>query len=412
MIPETRPAAAPVAGEDGAGWVEQRLPVRGWFRRGVLEMRVPANFSPLWSLEMLVWAALAALTLTGIWIGLYYVPTASGAFDSIDAIRRGVQFGWLMLDLHSVAATMLFAVVYVMLYRGLWYGTYRGRREVAWLIEVVRFVLLLAIGFFGFTMIGGPASEAAVRAMAAHLAALPLVGPALRTAYLGGFTATPATAQHLAMAHESLGFLVLLVAALGVAASRVAAPANDHGLYPLDAGDLRPLHPRFTMTVFVTLIGFAVITMLLVGFDPSVGEAPGNVPVTVGPGMLGLSAPAVATPPWYLLGFHGLAMFAGGPGGGAGLTIVLWILLGAMPWLDRGRVASGRFRPVYAGFVFLLGIDWVVLSIAAGSSGGGAWPVVIDLTTIWLFVHFLVVVPLVTAWERTDPVPARLGGRA
>lgn len=412
MIPETRPAAAPVAGEDGAGWVEQRLPVRGWFRRGVLEMRVPANFSPLWSLEMLVWASLAIVTLTGIWIGLYYVPTLGGAFDSIDMIRRGVQFGWLMLDLHSVGATMLFAVVYIMLYRGLWYGTYRGRREVVWLVEMARFVLLLAIGFFGFTMIGGPASQVAVRSMAGHLAALPLIGPALRTAYLGGFTVNPATAQHLSMAHEALGFLVLLVAALGVIASRAQAPANADGIFPLDQRDLTRLHPRFTMTVFVTLILFGLITMLLVGFDPSVAAVPQNVPSALGGDVTGLGAPVVATPPWYLLGFHGLALFAGGPGGGAGLTIALFVLLAAMPWIDRGRVASGRYRPVYAGFVFLLGIDWVVLSIAAGQTGTGAWPVVIDVTTIWLFVHFLVVVPMVTALERTDPVPARLGGRA
>lgn len=381
------------------GWFETRLPLCSLYRRHWRDHLVPANLTLAWSLGPLVALALAVLTLSGIWLGFAYQPTSSGAALSIVRYTRDVPFGWLIRDLHRDGATMLFGVLFIELIRGIYYGSYRNGRELAWIIEIIRLAVCLAVGFLGFAMTGSPMAQAAIVSMSGHLGSIPLFGYAFSRDFLGGFDFGPAAAPRMAMAHVAIGFLVLLIAILGLVASRLAPRANPDGLAVVDPRDLVP-QSAYGRQFFTAFIIFALIFAAIIGFAPTLGIAPGP--------MLPGSMAVQTVPPWYLLAFHGLARAGQSSGGGTFLTIAAFVILAALPWLDRGTVASGRYRPVYGGFVVLLGVVLVVLSIAAAQPAHGIWPAVVDLATIWCFAHFLVITPLVTMLERPEPVPARL----
>ncbi|HEX7389630.1 MAG TPA: cytochrome bc complex cytochrome b subunit [Acidiphilium sp.] len=386
------------------GWFEARLPLCAAWHRHWSEHPVPANLTFVWSFGVLVAVALGVLAVSGIWLGFAYVPTTHGAAASIEQYTREVNFGWLIHDLHLDGTTMLFGVVYIELFRGLYYGSYRNGRDLVWIIEVFRFFVFLAVGFCGFAMTGGALAQASLTVMAAHIAAIPIFGDGLSQWFLAGFVVGPATAPRIAMLHEAIGVLVILIALLGYAASRAAKPANPDGIAVTDAGDMVP-QSAYAGKVFSAFIIFAFIFALIITFAPDLGQ-PAGMSLTDP-----LSIPVRPAPPWYLLGFHGLARAGMSVGGGTLLTVAALILLGALPWLDQGKVASGRYRPVYAGFVILLAIDWIVLSVAAAEPAVGAWPVVIDITTIWLFVHFIIITPLVTMLAPEHAVPARIARR-
>lgn len=393
-----------MSGETEApGWLETRLPACALYRRYWRDDPLPGNLTFWWSFGPMIGVALAVLTVSGIWLGFAYQPATGGAAISIARYTREVPFGWLIRDLHRDGATMLFLVLFVELFRGIYYGTYRNGRELVWIIGIVRLAACLWVGFLGFAMTGSPGAQSAMLAMAGHIASIPLIGGGLSRAFLGGFGLTGSTGMRMTSVHVALGFLVLLIALLGFAASRMAPAANPDGIVA-EPADLAP-RSAYGRKYFAAFLVFALIFAAIIGFAPGLGY-PGG-PVLPG----ALAIPAQATPPWYLLAFHGLARAGQSAGGGTFLTIAAFVLLGALPWLDRGEVASGRYRPIYAGFVLLLAIATIVLSVAAAEPAQGVWPVALVLATIWCFAHFLVVTPMVSMLERPRTPPARLSGR-
>lgn len=367
------------------GWLEARLPIGAWYRAGWRDAPVPGNLTLVFSAGLMVAVALAVITLSGIWLGLAYVGAPGAAALSIARYANEVPFGWLVFDLHRDGVTMLFGVVYLGLLRGMYYGSYRGGRELAWILEVARFAVFLGLGFFGFAMSGGAGAQRAMLAMARHIAAIPLAGPVVARDFLGGHRIGPTSIAHMAMTHIAIGFLVLLIAMLGYLASRLAPPAHPDGVGAAAARIMVPQR-TYTAQIFTAFVVFALIFAAIVTVAPALGYPP-----------------HVAGVPWYLLVFDGLSQAGRSPGGGVALGVAALVLLGALPWLDRGTVASGRYRPIYAAFVLLFALDVTVLGVAtaAGSTG------VMIAATIWVFVHFLVVTPLVTLLEAPRPIPGQ-----
>ncbi len=380
----------------------------GFMQRMFLDYPVPCNLNFLWSFGLMTGFSLMVLAVSGIWLSFYYVPTPGDAFNSIEYIERNVHFGWLIRDLHLVGTTMLFGAVYVELFRGIYYGTYRqgkaGRygRAGIWGLEVARFFLLLCAGFLGYAMIFGPASMASLMIMAARLGKL---GDFL----IAGFGINAATMPRVATLHTMFGLLAVAVAVLGFFASRAAGAANPDGLVVIAPADTRRLHPYFTMRAFFALIVFMLIFAFIVTFGLHFFSPPGNY-AAASQGAVTLALPINPIPPWYMLGFHGIARAAGPLWFGTTLTIIAFLLLAALPWLDRGTVASCRYRPRYRGFVLMLAFDWIVLSVLASLPSNAVISIFLEATTIYLFLHFLLITPLVTSLERTRPLPTRPSG--
>jgi quinol-cytochrome oxidoreductase complex cytochrome b subunit len=367
----------------------------GLLSRHFLDYRVPASLNTFWSFGLLVAFSLAVLTVSGIWLSMYYVPAPGQAFNSIQFILRSVNFGWLIRDLHLDGTTMLFGAVYVELFRGLYYGTYRNGRASVWVLEVLRFFLLLTAGFLGFVMVFGASAYASLMIMASHLGALGNV-------LLAGYSINAATMPRIETLHLLAAILAIGVAGLGFIASRAAGEANPDGIPVIAEADKIPLHPYFTMRALFALVVFMFIFAVIFTFAPNLSgtrEAFGGTPM--------LALPMDPVPPWYLLGFHGFARAAGTPGFGTALTILAFLLLAALPWLDRGTVASCRYRPSYRGFVWALALDWVLLSFAASLPATHIATILCEACAIYFFLHFLVITPLVTGFGRTRPVPDR-----
>lgn len=377
----------------------ETAPSAGFMQRQFLDYRVPVNLNAFWSFGLLVAFSLAVLTVTGIWLSLYYVPGPRQAFDSIQYILRNVPFGWLIRDLHLDGTTMLFGAVYIELFRGIYYGTYRNGRSAVWLLEVLRFFLLLCTGFFGFVMVFGAASYASLMIMAAHLGALGRI-------LLAGYGVNPATMPRIETLHLLAGLLALGVAAVGFAASRAAGTANPDGIPAVAEADRIPLHPYYTMRALFALVVFMFIFAIIFTFQPNFAGLH-----EAAPGTPALALPIDPLPPWYMLGFHGLARAAGSFGFGTFLTILAFLLLAALPWLDRGTVASCRYRPSYRGFVWVLALDWILLSFGAALPPTHIATIICEAATIYFFLHFIIITPLVTGFGRTRPVPPRPGMR-
>jgi quinol-cytochrome oxidoreductase complex cytochrome b subunit len=391
------PALAPAPSLSGAG-----VRRTGFMQRTFLDYPVPCNRNFLWSFGVMVGFSLLVLSVSGIWLGFYYVPTPGDAFNSIEYIERNVHYGWLIRDLHLVGTTMLFGAVYVELFRGIYYGTYRHGRESVWGIEAARFFLLLCAGFFGYIMVFGPASTASLMIMASRLGGL---GHFL----IAGFGINAATMPRIATLHTVFGLLAVGVALLGFFASRAAGLANPDGLAVVAPADMRPLHPYYTIRAFFALIVFLLIFTIIVTFGLHWFTPPGNYAAWPASAAR-MALPVNPIPPWYMLGFHGIARAAGSLWFGTALTILAFLMLAALPWLDRGTIASCRYRPRYRGFVLVLAFDWIVLSVLASLPATAVISIFLEATTIYLFLHFLLITPLVTSFERTRPLPTRPTG--
>ena len=382
----------------------------GFMQRTFLDYEVPCNLNSLWSFGVMVAFSLLTLTVSGVWLSFYYVPTPGSAFNSIQYIERNVHYGWLIRDLHLVGTTMLFGAVYVELFRGMYYGTYRngkagpnGRAGV-WVIEVARYFLLLCTGFLGYVMVFGPASMASLTIMASRLGKL---GDFM----VGGFEINAATMPRIETLHSVIGILAVGAALLGFFASRAAGGANPDGLAVINPADMRRLHPYYTTRAFFALIVFMLVFAIIFTFVPDYFSPPGNYAADTA-SAAALAMPINPIPPWYMLGFHGIARAAGPLWLGTTLTIIAFLLLAALPWLDRGAVASCRYRPRYRGFVWVLAFDWVVLSVLASLPSNGVISTFLDATTIYFFLHFVVITPVITSAERTRPLPPRPTGAA
>jgi ubiquinol-cytochrome c reductase cytochrome b subunit len=403
MTPPSEPGAPP-------NWLEQRLPIGRILRDTLIFAPVPADFSLGACFEPLIWGALITLTFTGIWLGLFYHAAPHGAFTSLQTIMRAVPFGWLIRDLHRTGVSILFALAYLQLFRALRLGLYRDGRELAWIVSIVRFATFLFLGVLGFIMIDGAASVALSLDLAAHLAAIPLIGPAIAQAFLGaasGLSSPDLTRPDLtriAMAHIAIGFLLLLIAGLTSLTQRLAPPANRDGLPRLDPRDLVAFHPHASPRLFAAAIITGLIFFGLILAAPHVQSSRLNA---IAAGTLAL--PLHLDLPWYLLGFAGLAQAGQSLGGGTALIAVLLILLAALPWLDRSPAAAARYRPWHRRALWLLASAWILLSIGAADHAG-AWPLITDLSAFYVMAHFCLVTPLISLLEKPKPVPIRLRG--
>ncbi len=393
-----------------ASWLEQRLPVRRLLRDHLIFAPVPVDFSLGACLEPLIWGALLTLTFTGIWLGLFYHATPHGAFMSLQTIMRAVPFGWLIRDLHRTGVTILFALAYLQLFRALRLGLYRDGRELAWMVNVLRFATFLFLGVLGFIMIDGAGSEALSVGLAAHLATIPIIGTGLAAAFLG--TAGELSRHDLAhmdltriaMAHIAIGFLLLLIAGLTSLTQRLAPPANGDGLAQLDPRDIVPLYPYVSSRLFAAAILTGLIFFALILAAPHLQSSRLNA-IPASP----LALPLHLDLPWYLLGFAGLAQAGQSLGGGTLLIAVLLTLLAALPWLDRSAAAAARYRPWHRRALWLLAAAWILLSIGADQRTA-LWSLITDLSAFYVIAHFLLLTPLISLLEHPKPVPTRLNG--
>ena len=399
-----RVPSPPRQGSALARWVDERLPVVSAFRREYVDFAMPRNLNSLWNFGAFATVALATLILSGIFLSINYTATTAAAFSSVETIDREVSFGWLIRGVHMAAASLFFAVLYVHIFRSLYYGSYKRPRELLWIIGACLLLMVMVTAFAGYVLPWGQMSYWGVVVVGSAVSAIPVVGQPLST-WLQGGALGDAALHRFYVLHFAMGFLILGVVAAHVAALHVHGSNNPLGVDVREERDTLPFHPFYTAKDGVGLCVFLIVFAVLVFWLPGWLTQPDNY-VEANP----LATPSDITPEWYFAPYYAVLRAVPSRFGGMALAAGSVLVLFAVPWLDRSPVRSARFRPIYRKLMPLLVASFALLLACGLHPPNGIWLGLSRLATFYWFLHFLVLMPLLGRIERPLPLPPGISG--
>ena len=340
------------------GWVDARLPVTETYEKHLSKYYAPKNFNFWYFFGVLSVVVLVNQLLTGIWLTMSYVPTADGAFASVEYIMRDVEYGWMLRYMHSTGASAFFLVVYLHMFRGLMYGSYQKPRELVWILGMLIYIALMAEGFFGYLLPWGNMSFWAGQVIVSLAGAIPFVGEELATWVRGDFNISGITLNRFFALHVVLIPLVLIVLVfLHILALHEVGSNNPDGVdikknldengKPLDS---IPFHPNYNIGHDLpAIVGFLFLFCIVMFYYPDGGgyliEHPNYEPANP------LKTPDLIAPVWYYTPFYSMLRAATFPL--FGLDAKFWglvVMAGAialpivLPWLDKSPVKSIRYK--------------------------------------------------------------------
>lgn len=384
-------------------WVDRRLPVFTFLDHEMNEYPTPKNLNYFWNFGSLAMAALAVMIVTGIFLAMNYTPHTAHAFESVERIMRDVNGGWLIRYIHMNGASMFFIVVYIHLFRGLYYGSYKAPRELLWILGVVILLLMMATAFMGYVLPWGQMSFWGATVITNLFSAIPVVGDYVVTLLWGGFSVDNPTLNRFFALHYLLPFVIAGVVVLHVIALHSVGSNNPLGIERKGPQDSIPFHPYYTVKDFFGLGVFAIVFAAFVFFAPNYMGHPDNY-IPANP----LSTPQHIVPEWYFLPFYAILRAIPDKLGGVlamfGAIAVLFVL----PWLDTSKVRSATFRPIYKILFWVLAADAVLLGFCGANPPEGIWVIASRLATVYYFAHFLIILPILGRVERTRPLPASI----
>jgi len=395
-------------------WVDARLPVFSYLHKEYRAFPVPKNLNYFWSFGGIASIVLMVMILTGIVLAMQYTPNADRAFDSVERIMRDVNQGWLLRYIHMNGASMFFIAVYIHIYRGLYYGSYKQPRELLWILGVVILVLMMATAFMGYVLPWGQMSFWGATVITNLFSAIPVVGDSIVSWLWGGFAVDNPTLNRFFALHYLLPFVICAVVALHIVAMHVAGSNNPTGIDPKGPQDTVMFHPYMTMKDLTAIIVFLIVWAWFVFYAPNYMGHPDNY-IEANP----LVTPAHIVPEWYFLPFYAILraftedafiywpvswLISAKLAGVLGMFAAL-VLLAALPWLDTSPVRSCRYRPVYKWFVWLFVADVIFLGYLGQKPAEGVFVLLSQWATFWYFFHLAVITPLVGWFERPRPLP-------
>jgi ubiquinol-cytochrome c reductase cytochrome b/c1 subunit len=392
--------APPVFNNKVVAWIDHRLPIFSYLEKEYHTFPTPRNFNYFWNFGAIATVMLVLMIVTGIVLAMNYTPHVTMAFDSVERIMRDVPSGWLIRYMHMTGASFFFAAVYVHIFRGLYYGSYKAPRELLWILGVVILLLMMATAFLGYVLPWGQMSFWGATVITNLFSAIPVVGESVVTWLWGGFAVDNPTLNRFFALHYLLPFIIVGVVGLHVVALHVHGSNNPLGIDPKGPQDTVPFHPYYTMKDGFGVLVFLIVYAVFVFFMPNaLGEAVNYVPANP------LVTPNEIVPEWYLLPFYAILRSIPDKLGGVIAMFGSIALLFFLPWLDTSRVRSCRFRPIYKWFVLLLVADVIMLGYCGAHPPEGLFVVASRIGTIYYFFHFLVLLPVLGKIERPLPLP-------
>jgi ubiquinol-cytochrome c reductase cytochrome b subunit len=381
-------------------WIDTRMPVFTMMQKEYGSFPTPKNFNYFWNFGALAMVNLVLMIVTGVFLAMNYAPNSMLAFDSVERIMRDVNWGWLIRYAHMNGASMFFIVVYVHLFRGLYYGSYKTPRELLWMLGVVILLLMMATAFMGYVLPWGQMSYWGATVITNLFSAIPLVGKSIVTWLWGGFAVDNPTLNRFFSLHYLLPFVIVGVVFLHVVALHITGSNNPLGIEVKTPQDTIPFHPYYTIKDSVGICVFFIVLALLVFFAPNFFASPDNY-IPANP----LQTPAEIVPEWYFLPFYAILRSVPNKLGGVMMMFGAIAVLFVLPWLDTSPVRSARFRPIYRQLFWLLVISVFALGAVGAHRPQGIWVVIGRLATLYYFLHFLVILPILGKLERPLPLP-------
>ena len=403
-------------------WIDARLPVTETYEKHMSKYYAPKNTNFWYLMGVLATIVLVNQLLTGIWLTMSYIPTAEGAFGSIEYIMRDVNFGWMLRYMHSTGASAFFLVVYLHMFRGLMYGSYQKPRELIWILGMLMFVALMAEGFLGYLLPWGNMSFWAGQVIVSLAGAVPIVGDGLATWVRGDFNISGITLNRFFALHVVLVPMLLLVLVfLHIVALHEVGSNNPDGIdikknlddkgKPLDG---IPFHPYLTLGHDLpAIVAFCFLFAVVMFYFPDGGgyliEAPNYERANP------LKTPDLIAPVWYYTPFYSMLRAATFPF--LGLDAKFWglvvmggaiVLPAVLPWLDRSKVKSIRYKGMASkSFLAIFVVAFFVLGYLGVQHPTPLKTFLAQICTAIYFAYFLLM-PWYTSVERTKPVPERI----
>ena len=394
------------------GWLERRLPIGGLIYN-TLMIPTPKNLSWMWIWGIVLTVVLVMQIATGVALVMHYVPHVDYAFASVEHIMRDVNAGWLLRYMHANGASLFFVAVYAHIFRTLYYGSYKEPREITWIIGILLYLAMMATAFMGYVLPWGQMSFWGATVITNLFSALPLVGEPIVTWLWGGYSVDNPTLTRFFSLHYLLPFVIVGLTVLHIWAFHTTGNNNPTGIEvrrgSVDEAkkDTVPFWPYYVMKDLYALVVILVIFVAIVFFMPNYLGHPDNY-IPANP----LVTPAHIVPEWYFLPFYAIlraitfdVLFIDSKLGGVIAMFGSLVVLALAPWLDTSRVRSGRYRPQFKFFFWLLLVDFVVLTWCGGQLPEGFVPTLSLIGTIYWFAFFLIVLPILGLTEKPLPQP-------
>ena len=395
-----------------AKWVENRLPIIG-FTVDFLNFPTPKNLNWWWIWGIVLTVVLVGQIVTGVVLAMHYVPHVDHAFASIEQIMRNVNAGWLLRYMHMNGASLFFVAVYLHIFRAIYYGGYKEPREITWVIGILIYVAMMATAFMGYVLPWGQMSFWGATVITNLFSAVPGVGDEIVQWLWGGFAVDNPTLKRFFSLHYLLPFVIVGLVALHIWAFHTTGNNNPTGVHVRNDSienvkkDTVPFHPYYTIKDLYGLIVVLVVFCVFVFFMPNYLGHPDNY-IEADP----LVTPAHIVPEWYFLPFYAMLraitfdiLFIDSKLAGVLVMFGSIAVMALAPWTDTSRVRSGRYRPQFKIWFWLLAVDFIVLMWCGSQPAEGLIPTISLIGTIYWFAFFLIILPLLGLFERPDREP-------
>ncbi|MEJ5209953.1 MAG: cytochrome b N-terminal domain-containing protein [Burkholderiales bacterium] len=402
-------------------WVDERFPLTATWKAHLSEYYAPKNFNFWYFFGSLALLVLVIQIVTGIFLTMNYKPDAGLAFAAVEYIMRDVDWGWLIRYMHSTGASMFFVVVYLHMFRGLMYGSYRKPRELIWIFGVLIYLALMAEAFLGYLLPWGQMSFWGAQVIVNLFAAIPVIGPDLAVWIRGDYVISDATLNRFFAFHViALPLVLIALVFVHLVALHEVGSNNPDGIEikkkkdpttgkPLDG---IPFHPYYTVKDIFGVVVFLIVFSAIIFFAPEMGgyflEANNFIPADP------LKTPEHIAPLWYFTAFYSIlravppilgSQFPGVVAMGAAIVLLFFL-----PWLDKSPVKSIRYRGVlYKTALTLFAISFIGLSYLGMQPVTPVYTVLARVFSVIYFLFFLLM-PWYTRIDKTKPEPERVTG--
>ena len=398
-------------------FMDERLPIARLVHDSFVSFPVPRNLNNWYTFGGILMVILVSQIITGIVIAMHYTPEATMAFDSVHLLRRDVSYGNTLQVWHAVGASMFFVAVYIHIFRGLYYGSYKAPREVLWILGVVIYLLMIATAFMGYVLPWGQMSYWGAQVITNFFSAIPLVGETVREYLLGGYAVGNATLNRFFSLHYLLPFMIAGIVILHMWTLHVTGQTNPTGVEVKSKQDVIPFTPYATVKDAFAMVVFMIIMCYFVFYMPDyLGHADNYIMADP------LKTPAHIVPEWYFLPFYAvlraidfnigipftdIVVIDSKLGGVLAMFGAIAVLF-FVPWLDTSDVKSANYRPTYKIFFWLFAINAVFLGYLGSRPAEGIWIPLMKASTFWYFLHFIVIMPFLGWFEKPLPRPASI----
>ncbi|SEW43976.1 ubiquinol-cytochrome c reductase cytochrome b subunit [Cognatiyoonia koreensis] len=406
--------------------MQKRLPVIGLLYDTIM-IPTPKNLNWMWIWGIVLTFTLALQIITGVVLAMHYTPHVDLAFSSVEHIMRDVNGGHMLRYFHMNGASLFFFAVYLHIFRGLYYGSYKAPREVTWIIGMLIYLLMMGTAFMGYVLPWGQMSFHGTAVITGLFGAIPFIGDSIQTWLLGASAVGQPALNRFFSLHYLLPFVIAGLVIVHIWAFHTTGNNNPTGVEVRRtskedaAKDTLPFWPYFVIKDLFALGIIMVLFMAVVGFMPNYLGHPDNY-IPANP----LATPSHIVPEWYFLPFYAILRAFDNE---VWLVIfVEWISFGIIdakffgvlamfgaiavmalaPWLDTSSVRSGRYRPMFKVWFALLVVDFIVLMWVGARPAEGIYPYIALIASAYWFAYFLVILPLLGVIEKPLPQPATI----